>query len=140
MPKAGPQKMSMMLMSRRRMLSSHSISTHASSTAAVTHRFCARPGASSPIAPSASDQLFRPRQSYNASDPQRATLEPAMTDTERARASALDRMLARDAIREILARYARAIDRADGALLKSCYFDDAIEEHGSSFTGRAHDY
>ena len=63
-----------------------------------------------------------------------------MTDTERARASALDRMLARDAIREILARYARAIDRADGPLLKSCYFDDAIEEHGSSFTGRAHDY
>jgi ketosteroid isomerase-like protein len=56
------------------------------------------------------------------------------------RATALDRMLARDAIRDILARYARGIDRADGALLKSCYFDDAIEEHGSSFTGRAHDY
>ncbi|MGH8240516.1 MAG: nuclear transport factor 2 family protein [Steroidobacteraceae bacterium] len=52
----------------------------------------------------------------------------------------LDRMLARDAIREVLACYARGIDRADGTLLKSCYFDDAIEEHGSSFTGRAHDY
>ena len=60
--------------------------------------------------------------------------------TDPTRAAALDRMLARDAIREVLARYARAIDRADNALLKSCYFDDAIEEHGSSFTGRAHDY
>lgn len=49
-------------------------------------------------------------------------------------------MLARDAIREVLAAYARAIDRADGELLKSCYFEDAIEEHGSSFSGRAHDY
>jgi hypothetical protein len=60
--------------------------------------------------------------------------------TDEIRAAALDRMLARDAIREVLARYARAIDRADSALLKSCYFTDAIEEHGSSFTGRAHDY
>ena len=60
--------------------------------------------------------------------------------TDPSRAAALDRMLARDAIREVLARYARAIDRADNALLKSCYFEDAIEEHGSSFTGRAHDY
>jgi SnoaL-like domain len=64
-------------------------------------------------------------------------------DTEQtspARTAALERMLARDAIQEILASYARGIDRGDGPLLKSCYFDDAIEEHGSSFTGRAHDY
>lgn len=55
-------------------------------------------------------------------------------------AAAIDRMLARDAIREVLASYARGIDRADGELLKSCYFPDAIEEHGSSFSGRAHEY
>ena len=54
--------------------------------------------------------------------------------TDATRALELDRMLARDAIRDVLARYARGIDRADAALLKSCYFDDAIEEHGSSFT------
>ena len=60
--------------------------------------------------------------------------------TNEPRTDALDRMLARDEIREVLARYARAIDRADGALLKSCYFDDATEEHGSSFSGRAHEY
>jgi hypothetical protein len=59
---------------------------------------------------------------------------------DEARATAINRMLARDAIREVLATYARAIDRADAPLLKSCYFEDAIEEHGSSFTGGAHDY
>jgi ketosteroid isomerase-like protein len=57
-----------------------------------------------------------------------------------ARQSAIDAMLARDAIRQVLARYARAIDRADGPLLKDCYFEDAIEEHGSSFSGPAHQY
>lgn len=60
--------------------------------------------------------------------------------TDATRAFELDRLLARDAIRDVLSRYARGIDRADTALLKGCYFDDAIEEHGSSFSGRAHDY
>jgi hypothetical protein len=52
----------------------------------------------------------------------------------------LEALLARDAIGVVLARYARAIDRADGDLLKSCYFEDAIEEHGSSWSGPAHRY
>lgn len=56
------------------------------------------------------------------------------------RDDAIERMLARDAIHEVLARYARAIDRADGPLLKSCYFPDSIEEHGSTFAGSAWDY
>jgi ketosteroid isomerase-like protein len=54
--------------------------------------------------------------------------------------SALERVLARDAIREVLAAYARGVDRTDAALLASCYFPDAIEEHGSTFTGNAHEY
>ena len=58
----------------------------------------------------------------------------------RDRDTEIDAMLARDAMREVLAAYARAIDRADATLLKSCYFADAIEEHGSSFTGNAHAY
>jgi len=37
-------------------------------------------------------------------------------------------------------RYARGVDRADQALLKSCYHGDAIEEHGSTYDGPAHDY
>lgn len=54
--------------------------------------------------------------------------------------SRLQRMLARDEIREVLARYARGVDRADGPLLKSCYHPDAIEEHGGNYTGNAFDY
>lgn len=53
---------------------------------------------------------------------------------------ALEEMLAKHRIREVLARYARAIDRADAALLKSCYHPDAIEEHGGTFSGNAWAY
>jgi hypothetical protein len=52
----------------------------------------------------------------------------------------LERMLARDEIYEVLARYARGVDRADADLLKSCYHADAIEEHGGNYTGNAFDY
>ena len=52
----------------------------------------------------------------------------------------IERMLARDEIREVLARYARGVDRADGPLLKSCYHEDAIEEHGGNYTGNAFTY
>jgi hypothetical protein len=55
-------------------------------------------------------------------------------------ASRIERMLARDEIHEVLARYARGVDRADGELLKSCYHPDAIEEHGGNYTGNAFDY
>ena len=55
-------------------------------------------------------------------------------------ASRIERMLARDEIHEVLARYARGVDRADAALLKSCYHPDAIEEHGGNYTGAAFDY
>jgi hypothetical protein len=52
----------------------------------------------------------------------------------------LERMLARDEIQEVLARYARGVDRADAELLKSCYHPDAIEEHGGNYTGNAFAY
>src|SRR5512133_1852435 len=52
----------------------------------------------------------------------------------------LERMLARDQIFEVLARYARGVDRADADLLKSCYHPDAIEEHGGNYTGNAFAY
>ena len=55
-------------------------------------------------------------------------------------ANRLERMLARDEIREVLACYARGVDRADAELLKSCYHPDAIEEHGGNYTGNAHEY
>lgn len=49
-------------------------------------------------------------------------------------------VLARDEIREVLARYARGVDRADGEMLKSCYHPDAIEEHGGNYAGNACQY
>jgi len=52
----------------------------------------------------------------------------------------LERMLARNDIQEVLARYARGVDRADAELLKSCYHPDAIEEHGGNYTGNAFAY
>ncbi|HXW08993.1 MAG TPA: nuclear transport factor 2 family protein, partial [Steroidobacteraceae bacterium] len=55
-------------------------------------------------------------------------------------AAPLERLLARDGIHEVLARYARGVDRADAELLKSCYHADAIEEHGGTYTGNAHEY
>ena len=49
-------------------------------------------------------------------------------------------MLARQEIRDVLARYARGVDRADGELLAGCYHPDAIEEHGSTYSGPAAEY
>jgi hypothetical protein len=43
-------------------------------------------------------------------------------------------------IHDVLMRYGRGVDRADGELLKSCYHPDAIEEHGSTYIGPAHAY
>src|SRR5207253_123586 len=59
----------------------------------------------------------------------------AMTRDER-----LEAMLAKDEIRDVMMNYARGVDRADGPLLKSCYHADAVEEHGSTYSGPAHAY
>jgi hypothetical protein len=68
--------------------------------------------------------------------------DPAESHSMRVDQSAarLERLLARDEIHEVLARYARGVDRADAELLKSCYHADAIEEHGGNYTGNAHEY
>jgi hypothetical protein len=39
-------------------------------------------------------------------------------------------ILDRDEIWQVMQRYARGLDRVDRALIRSCYFDDAIEDHG----------
>ena len=44
----------------------------------------------------------------------------------------LPEMLAKHRIREVLSRYARAIDRGDGELLRTCYHPDAVEEHAGN--------
>ncbi|QIB65278.1 nuclear transport factor 2 family protein [Kineobactrum salinum] len=52
----------------------------------------------------------------------------------------LEQLLAKQEIHDVIMRYARGVDRADEALLKSCYHADAIEEHGSTYSGSAHAY
>jgi hypothetical protein len=54
--------------------------------------------------------------------------------------SRLEAMLSKQEIKDVLARYARGVDRADEEMLKSCYHPDAIEEHGSAYAGPAHEY
>jgi hypothetical protein len=48
-------------------------------------------------------------------------------------------MLDREAIRTVLGRYCRGIDRMDNALLESLYHPDAVEQHGG-FDGPAKDW
>ncbi len=49
-------------------------------------------------------------------------------------------LLDKQAITEVLMRYSRAVDRGDEALLRACYHEDAVEDHGGSFLGAASDY
>lgn len=53
------------------------------------------------------------------------------------REKALDELLVKEALRDIAARYSRAIDRRDPELLRSVYHDDAIDDHGVTFNGSA---
>jgi SnoaL-like domain len=48
----------------------------------------------------------------------------------------LDELVSRTKIHEVLTRYCRAIDRCDLDLLRSVYWEDAIDDHGS-FAGNA---
>jgi len=47
--------------------------------------------------------------------------------------------LDRDEIWRVMQRYGRGIDRLDSELARSCYWDDAIEDHGS-YVGRPDDF
>jgi hypothetical protein len=44
------------------------------------------------------------------------------------------------ALRDLVMRYCRGIDRRDFELVRSCYHDDATDDHGGMFTGSADDY
>ena len=53
---------------------------------------------------------------------------------------AVQAMLDKQDIHDLLVRYCRAIDRADIDLLRACYHPDATEEHGGVFSGTASAY
>lgn len=54
--------------------------------------------------------------------------------------TALQTLIDKDAIRDLVLTYSRAIDRQDVALLRDLYTEDATDTHGDSFDGSAEDY
>ncbi|WP_159976135.1 nuclear transport factor 2 family protein [Novosphingobium sp. 18050] len=54
--------------------------------------------------------------------------------------TALQALIDKDAIRELVLLYSRAIDRQDIALLRDLYTEDATDSHGDSFDGPAPEY
>jgi hypothetical protein len=52
---------------------------------------------------------------------------------------ALQRLLDDRAIRDVLLRYCRGIDRIDLDLVRACYWPDAVDDHGA-FRGGVDDY
>lgn len=63
------------------------------------------------------------------------TLDTGTLDT-----AAVQALLDKQAITEILVRYCRGADRGDADLIAEAYHDDAIEDHGGTFKGPAADY
>jgi len=59
-----------------------------------------------------------------------------MTD----QAAALQSLLDKQEITELLVRYLRSVDRGDVATLRACYLPGATEDHGGLFAGPAQDY
>lgn len=54
--------------------------------------------------------------------------------------AALQVLLDKEAIRELVLLYSRAIDRQDLELLKDLYTEDATDTHGDTFDGSAEEY
>jgi len=51
----------------------------------------------------------------------------------------MNEMWAREAIRDVLHRYCKGIDRRDWALVRSCFADDHVHSHGD-YTGPADEF
>ncbi|MEO1310877.1 MAG: nuclear transport factor 2 family protein [Pseudomonadota bacterium] len=60
--------------------------------------------------------------------------------SEAARDAAIDALLDKQAIYEVLVKYCRGADRGDADLIAECYHPDAHENHGGTFDGSAEAY
>lgn len=49
-------------------------------------------------------------------------------------------LLVKDRLHELEVAYCRGFDRRDLTLLKSIYFDDALEDHGDAWRGTGHEW
>jgi ketosteroid isomerase-like protein len=53
---------------------------------------------------------------------------------------ALQELLDKQALHELVLTYCRACDRRDFALVRTLYHDDAVDDHGAMFTGGPDEY
>ena len=54
--------------------------------------------------------------------------------------SKVQELLDKESIRELVSLYCRAADRHDTELMRSLYHEDAYDDHGSFFKGKAMDF
>lgn len=54
--------------------------------------------------------------------------------------SDLDKIVAKDAIRDLVLTYSRSVDRRDFRTLRTLYHTDAIDDHGGLYSGPASGY
>ena len=50
--------------------------------------------------------------------------------TQQDRERLLDELIAKEAIRDVILRFARGLDRLDWESVRNCYWDDAYDDHG----------
>jgi SnoaL-like domain len=51
----------------------------------------------------------------------------------------IDDLIAKEEIRQAMARYSRGIDRRDEKLVRSAYHEDSVDDHGLGFGGSGYD-
>lgn len=52
----------------------------------------------------------------------------------------LKELIAKDAIRDLVLKYSRAADRHDDVAMRELYHDDALDDHGTYFSGLAMEF